>query len=68
MEDTLEKLHIPLSSLSPLYRVDTPCCPSMHRRIYVAERPFIGGDLSIRMLIPFAQKQDQLMLGIMRID
>ncbi len=43
--------------------VDLPHAPGMHRRIDVAEMPFVGGDLAAGMHVPFAQEQDHLFLG-----
>ena len=38
----------------------------MHRRVHVAERPFVGRHLSVGMHVPFAQHQDELILGTYR--
>ena len=43
--------------------VDAPRRPGMHRRIDVAERPFVGGELPVGMHVPLAQHQHELLLG-----
>ena len=48
--------------------VDAPCGPGMHRRVDVAEGPFIGRQLPVGMHVPLAQHQQQLLLGEIRID
>ena len=40
----------------------------MHRRIGVAERPFISRQLPVRVHVPFPQDQQQLPLGEGRVD
>ena len=40
----------------------------MHRRIDVAERPFIGGDLAVGVHVPLARQQQELFLRELRID
>jgi hypothetical protein len=43
--------------------VHPPGCPGMHRRVDIAEAPFIGGQLPVGMHVPLAQEQDELLLG-----
>ncbi len=40
----------------------------MDRRIHVAKRPFIGRDLAVGMHVPFAQHENELVLGVTGID
>ena len=40
----------------------------MHRRIDVAECPLVGGQLSVRMHVPFAGQQHELGLGEIGVD
>ncbi len=48
--------------------VDAPGGPRMHGRIHIAERPFVGRNLAVRMHVPLAEHQDQLFFGKGRID
>ena len=43
--------------------VHAPARPGMHRRIHIAQGPFIRRDLPVRMHVPLAQEQLQLRLG-----
>ncbi len=40
----------------------------MHRRIDVAERPLVGRDLPVRVHVPLAQQQHELLLGELGVD
>ena len=40
-----------------------PRGPGVHRRVHVAERPFVGGQLAVRVHVPFAGEQHELVLG-----
>ena len=42
---------------------NAPRRPGVDRRIYIAEGPFIGGNLPVGMHVPFAQKELQLLFG-----
>ena len=42
--------------------------PGVHRRIGVAEFPFVGRQLAVRMHVPFARQQQQLALGKLGIE
>ncbi len=48
--------------------VHMPAGPCMDGRIHIAEIPFVGGDLTIRMHVPFTQKQNHLILGEFGVD
>ena len=45
-----------------------PGRPRVHGRIHIAERPLIGGNLAVRVHVPFAREQHELLLGEIRID
>src|SRR6266699_2710289 len=60
---TLEKTPVGASADAFLDLVDAPGRPGMHRRVDVAERPFVGGQLSVRVHVPFAQQKYELFLG-----
>ncbi|MCX5737398.1 MAG: hypothetical protein NTZ61_02685, partial [Proteobacteria bacterium] len=36
--------------------------PSMDGRVHIAERPLVGGNLAVRVHVPLAAQQQQLML------
>ncbi len=42
--------------------------PGMHGRIHVAQLPLVGGNLAVRVHVPLAQQQDELVLRELRID
>ena len=68
MEDPLQEHTIP-NTLSLLFNlVDAPGSPSMDRWIHIAESPFVGGNLSVRMHVPLTQHEHELFLGKGRID
>jgi hypothetical protein len=48
--------------------VHAPTSPSVHRRIDVAERELVGRELTVRMHVPLAQEQDELLLRELGID
>ncbi len=48
--------------------IDAPRGPGMHGWIRVAERPLVGRQLAIRMLIAVLHQQQQLTLGKRGID
>ena len=48
--------------------VDAPRRPGMDGRVHVAERPFVGGELTVRVHVPFAGEQHELALGEFRVD
>ncbi len=68
VEDTLQKCAIALSLALLVDLVNAPRGPGMHRRIHVAERPLIGGNLSVGMHVPLAQHQRELLFGELGID
>ena len=48
--------------------VDAPRGPGVHRRVDVAERPLVRGKLPVRVHVPFAQQQHQLLLRELGVD
>ena len=48
--------------------VDAQRRPGVHRRVDVAERPLVGGELAVRVHVPLAQQQEQLLLGEVGVD
>ena len=47
---------------------DAPSRPSVHRRIDVAESPLVGGELAVRVHIPFPRHEQELGLGKFGVD
>ena len=67
VEDAGEEAAVALAA-RPGDPVDAPGRPGVHRRIDVAESPFVGGDLAVGVHVPLAQHQHQLPLGELRVD
>src|ERR1700730_24983 len=59
MKYTLEEAPVGAPAYAFFNLVDAPRRPGMHRRVDVAKRPFIGGQLPVRMHVPFAQQENQ---------
>ena len=69
VEDALEKLEIALvAALLSVDLKDAPRGPGVHRRVHVAERPLVGGKLPVRVHVPLAREQHELLLRELRID
>src|SRR5215831_3630722 len=68
MENALEEDAITHSSPLLLDLVNAPGRPSMYWRIYVAEIPLVRGKLPVRVHVPFAHHQHQLLFCEIRID
>ena len=69
MEHALEELQVTL--VAALLAIDlehAPRRPRVHRRIHVAERPLVGGHLPVRMHVPLARQQHELLLRELCID
>ena len=49
MKDLFEKTTVCKSVAFTVHLVDTPSTPSMNRRIHISKRPFVGGNLPIRV-------------------
>ena len=48
--------------------VDAPRRPGVHRRIHIAERPLVRGQLPVGVHVPLAQQQHELLLREVGID
>ncbi len=59
-------VRVPVRALLDL--VDAVRGPGVNRRVHVAERPLVGGDLPVRVLVPLAHQQIDLALGEGRVD
>src|SRR2546422_925690 len=68
VEDVLEKRQIGLACLLAIYLKHAPSRPGVHRRIHVAELPLISGKLAVRVHVPLAREQDELLLGEFSVD
>ena len=69
VEHALEKCQIALPAmLLAVYLKHAPGRPGVHRRVHIAERPLVGGNLAVGVHVPFARQQHQLMLRELRID
>ena len=66
LERVLQELEVLPAELL-LVLVEPQRRPGVHRRIDVAEVPFVGGDLPARMEVQVAQHQQQLLLGEVEI-
>ena len=68
MEDALEKLAVALAAALLVDLVDAPRRPGMHRRIDVAERPFVGRNWPFGCMYHSRSISSELLLGELRID
>jgi hypothetical protein len=68
VEDTLEEGAVAAPGGDAVHLVDAPRRPRMHWRIDVVERPFIGRQLSVRVHVPGARQQHELVFRECRID
>src|SRR2546425_3942748 len=68
VEDSFEKGAVGGGAEAPLDLVDAPSSPGVHRRIDVAEGPLISGKLAVWVHVPFAEKQDELVFGEIRVN
>ena len=68
VKDLFEETTIGHAAHAPLDFVDTPRGPGVNRRVDVAEGPFVRGQLAVGVHVPFAQKEDELIFGKIRID
>ena len=59
---------IRFAALLAVHLEHPPRRPRVHRRIHVAERPFVGGQLAVRVHVPFARQQDELTLGELGVN
>ena len=68
MEDGFQEGAVAFAGLFALDLINPPGRPGQHGWIYIAEVPFVGRNLSVRMLIPLANYGIDLALGEVRID
>src|SRR5262249_17277857 len=68
MENPLEKGQVGSATLIAIILEHMDRCPGMHWGIDVAERPFIRRQLAVRVHQPSLAKQQELLLGEIRID
>src|SRR6476646_8243455 len=66
LKDPFEKPKVACPSGSG-YFIDSPRCPGVHRRIHITKGKLVGRYLSAWMHIPFAQKEEKLSLGVLRV-
>ena len=62
VEDRFQKRAIGRALLALFHFVNTPRRPGEHRRVDVAEVPLVGGHLAVRVLVPFAEREIDLLL------
>src|SRR5712691_1349786 len=69
VEDAPEKSPVALAAAGlPVDLVNPPGGPGMYRRVDVAEFPFEGRQLRVRVHVPFARQKDELVLSEVGID
>ena len=68
VENGFEKCAIAFSGLFAFDLINAPRCPGQHRRIHVVKIPFVGGNFSARMQVPFADNEIELRFGELNID
>jgi hypothetical protein len=68
LEDAGEEFAVALARALLVDLVNTQRSPRVHRRIHIAKRPFVSRDLAVRMHVPLAEHQDQLLLCKFEID
>ena len=68
MKDAFEEFPIANPASLLLDLVDTPRGPGMHWRIHIAERPFVSRQLPVRMHVPFAQQEHELLFSELGIN
>ena len=67
VEDPAEEREVALATRGADL-VDAPGRPGMHRGIDVGERPFVCRDLAVRVHVPLAQQEDELLFRELRVD
>ncbi len=67
MEDALEERAVALARLRLFDLVDAQRRPGVHGRVHVGEVPLVRRDLAVRMHVPLAQHEHELVLGELRV-
>src|SRR5690242_17917644 len=62
LKDALEKDSVADTTSLLLDLVNAPRSPGVNRRIHIAKRPLVCRQLPVRMHVPFAQHQHELVL------
>ena len=68
MEDRFQKCAITFAGLLALDLINPPRRPGEDGGVHVTKIPFVRGNVTVRMLIPFAHNNIDLAFGEMRID
>src|SRR5437667_7066927 len=68
LKDPLEEDPVRAAEHLFLDFVNPPCGPGVHRGIHVIESPLVGGELPVRVHVPLAREQDELLLCEVRVD
>ena len=69
VEHALQEFQVALAPMVLAVDLEhAPGGPGVHRRIDVAEGPLVGGDLAVRVHVPLARQQHQLLLRELGID
>ena len=64
MENSFQKMHVAVAAAGFLVDfVHPPGGVGVHRRVHVAQLPLVGRQLAIRVHVPVAAQQQQLLLG-----
>ena len=68
VENALQELAITCPFALFLDLVNAPCRPRVHGRVDVAKGPLVCRNLTVRMHVPFAQQENELLLRKVAID
>ncbi len=68
LEHAFEELAVADAAALLLDLVDAPRRPRVHRRVHVAKRPLVRGQLPVGVHVPLAQHQRELVLGELGVD
>src|SRR5215469_2368015 len=66
LEGTFQETNIRTAELR-LNSVEKQSCPGVHRRVHVAEVPFVCGNLTVRMGIQIPKHQQELVFGEIKV-
>src|SRR5215813_11639004 len=68
LENPLQEDCVTGSTSLLLDLVNAPRSPRVNRRIHIAERPLVSRQLAVRVHVPFAQHQHELIFRELRIN